>query len=53
MVAEALNLPTSLEFIGETAYVVTLAGEILRIDNVIGGRTLTLLGGGRHPHAPI
>jgi hypothetical protein len=27
-----LNLPTSLEFIGNTAYVVTLVGEIWRID---------------------
>jgi hypothetical protein len=31
-----LNLPTSLEFIGDTAYVVTLAGDILRIDGVSG-----------------
>ena len=27
-----LNLPTSLEFVGNTAYVVTLGGEIWRID---------------------
>jgi hypothetical protein len=36
VVAEGLNLPTSLEFIGDTAYVVTLSGEILEIDNVSG-----------------
>ena len=34
VIAEGLNLPTSLEFIGNTAYVVTLSGEILEIDNV-------------------
>ena len=31
---EGLNLPTSLEFIGNTAYVVTLAGEIWKIEGV-------------------
>ena len=31
-----LNQPTSLEFIGNTAYVVTLAGEIWKIDSVSG-----------------
>jgi sugar lactone lactonase YvrE len=36
VVVDGLNLPTSVEFIGDTAYVVTLAGEILRIDNVSG-----------------
>jgi sugar lactone lactonase YvrE len=35
-VADRLNLPTSLEVIGTTAYVVTLAGEIWRIDDVSG-----------------
>jgi hypothetical protein len=29
---ESLNQPTSLEFIGETAYVVTLSGEVCKID---------------------
>ena len=29
-----LNQPTSLEFIGNTAYVVTLTGEIWKIDDV-------------------
>ena len=31
---DGLNQPTSLEFIGNTAYVVTLGGEIWKIDNV-------------------
>jgi sugar lactone lactonase YvrE len=34
VVADQLNLPTSLEVIGTTAYVITLAGEIWRIDDV-------------------
>jgi hypothetical protein len=34
VVVGALNQPTSLEFIGDTAYVVTLGGEIYVIDNV-------------------
>jgi hypothetical protein len=34
VVAEPLDRPTSLEFIGNTAYVVTLPGEIWRIDGV-------------------
>lgn len=34
VVAERLNQPTSLEFIGDTAYVVSFAGEIWRIDGV-------------------
>jgi hypothetical protein len=33
-IVEGLNQPTSMEFIGTTAYVVTLGGEIWRIDNV-------------------
>jgi sugar lactone lactonase YvrE len=36
VVVEALNQPTSLELIGGTAYVVTLGGEIWRIDNIAG-----------------
>ena len=35
-VADGLNQPTSLEFIGDTAYVVSLPGEIWKIDNVSG-----------------
>lgn len=35
-VANNLNIPTSLEIIGSTAYVVTLTGEIWTIDNVSG-----------------
>jgi sugar lactone lactonase YvrE len=33
-IVTGLNQPTSLEFIGNTAYVVTLTGEIWKIDNV-------------------
>ena len=29
-----LDQPTSLEFIGKTAFVVTLTGKVIRIDNV-------------------
>jgi hypothetical protein len=36
VVTDDLNLPTSLEFIGNTAFVVTLTGEIWRIDDVSG-----------------
>jgi hypothetical protein len=36
VVVDGLNLPTSLEFIGNTAYVVTLAGEVLEITNLSG-----------------
>jgi hypothetical protein len=36
VVVDGLNWPNSLEFIGNTAYVVTLAGEILEIDGVSG-----------------
>ena len=34
VVADGLDRPTSLEFIGNTAYLVTLTGEIWKIDNV-------------------
>ena len=34
VVADGLNMPTSVEFIGNTAYVVGLAGEIFKINNV-------------------
>ena len=34
VITDGLNQPTSLEFIGNTAYVVTLAGEIWKIDGV-------------------
>lgn len=34
VIANGLNLPTSLEFIGNNAYVVSLAGEVWEIDNV-------------------
>ena len=32
-VVEGLDRPTSLEFIGKTAFVITLTGKVLRIDN--------------------
>jgi DNA-binding beta-propeller fold protein YncE len=34
VITNGLNQPTSIEFIGNTAYFVTLAGEIWKIDNV-------------------
>jgi len=36
MVAEGLDRPTSLEFIQNTAYIVTLTGEVWTVDNVAG-----------------
>jgi hypothetical protein len=33
-VVEGLDRPTSLEFIGNTAFVITLTGKVIRIDNV-------------------
>ena len=36
VVIDGLNQPTSLEFIGNTAYVVTLTGEIWKIEGVSG-----------------
>jgi hypothetical protein len=36
MVADGLNLPSSFEIIGNTAYVVTLTGEVWAIDNIAG-----------------
>jgi hypothetical protein len=38
VVTEGLDRPTSLEFIGNTAYVVTLDGEIWKIEDVSRGR---------------
>jgi hypothetical protein len=35
-VTTGLDRPTSLEFIGTTAYVVTLGGDIWKIDGVSG-----------------
>ena len=31
---EPLDRPTSLEFIGKTAFVITLTGKVIRIDDV-------------------
>lgn len=36
-IVEGLNQPTSVEFIGDTAYVVSLAGEIWKIENIHDG----------------
>ena len=36
VIAEGLNQPTSLEFIGTTAYIVTLGGEIWTVGHVSG-----------------
>ena len=36
LIVDALNQPTSLEFAGNTAYVVTLPGEIYKIENGSG-----------------
>lgn len=36
LVADHLNQPSSFEVIGNTAYVVTLGGQIWRIDNIAG-----------------
>ncbi len=36
VVADELNIPTSFEIIGNTAYIVTLTGEIWTIDNIAG-----------------
>ena len=35
-IVDRLNLPTSLEIIGDTAYVITLTGEIWKIDGIAG-----------------
>jgi hypothetical protein len=35
-IKDGLDRPTSLKFIGNTAYIVTLAGEVWKIDNVGG-----------------
>jgi hypothetical protein len=36
VITDGLNQPTSLEFIGNTAYVVTLSGEVWKIEGVSG-----------------
>ncbi|NEU06890.1 ScyD/ScyE family protein [Flavihumibacter sp. R14] len=36
VIADGLDRPTSLEIIGNTAYIVTIAGEIWTIDNIAG-----------------
>ncbi|MGD8325070.1 MAG: hypothetical protein PVF50_11955 [Gammaproteobacteria bacterium] len=39
MITEALNQPTSLEIIGNDAYVVSLAGTVVKIADVLGTRS--------------
>ena len=34
VLVDALNLPTSLDFVGDTAFIVTLGGEVWKIDGV-------------------
>jgi hypothetical protein len=36
VIAEGLNIPTSMEIIGNTAYIVSFAGEIWKVDNISG-----------------
>ena len=36
VIADNLDRPTSLEFIHNTAYIVTLTGEVWTVDNVAG-----------------
>jgi hypothetical protein len=38
VITDGLDRPTSMEFIGDTAYVVTLTGEIWKIEDVSGRR---------------
>jgi len=38
VVADGLNIPTSMEIIGDTAYVVSLVGEIWKIDDISSPR---------------
>jgi hypothetical protein len=36
-VVDGLDRPTSMEFIGDTAYVVSLSGDVLKINGIRGG----------------
>jgi hypothetical protein len=36
VIADKLDRPTSMEIIGDTAYVVTLTGDVLKVDNLSG-----------------
>lgn len=38
VVVDGLDLPTSLSFIGDTAFIVTLEGDVLRVDDVAPDR---------------
>ena len=39
VIVDGLDRPTSMEIVGDTAYVVTLTGTILRVDNLSGPRS--------------
>jgi hypothetical protein len=39
VIKDGLDRPTSLKFIGNTAYVVTFAGEVWKFENVVGNST--------------
>jgi len=34
VIADKLNIPTSFEIIGNTAYIVTLGGDVWTVDNI-------------------
>jgi len=36
VIADELDLPTSMEIIGNTAYIITLNGEVWTVDNIAG-----------------
>jgi hypothetical protein len=36
VVAEGLDRPTSMEIVGNTAYIITLGGEVWTVDNIAG-----------------
>lgn len=36
VIADKLNIPTSFEIIGNTAYIITLGGEVWTVDNIAG-----------------
>ena len=36
IIVDELNIPTSFEIIGNTAYIVTLGGEVWTVDNIAG-----------------
>lgn len=54
VIADKLNQPTSMEIVGDTAYVVMLSGEVWRVDNLPGpGRGGHDNGEGHGPGSPF